>query len=79
MKISEIRKAMIDDGNDIYFMYNGRESGVSSTVVDSAFIFHTWHGTNTKSFDNFDAMVRDKFFGGRALKDFVNEIDVYFC
>lgn len=79
MRIDEIKKAMINDGNDIYFIRNGRESGISSEVMNSVFTFHAWYGVDSKDFKNFDEMLRDKFFGGQALVDFINEADVYFC
>ena len=79
MSISKIRNSMINDGNDIYFIYNDRESGIASTVHNSVFIFHAWYGADTKDFNSFDEMIRDKIFGGKSIIDLVDIVDIGFC
>ena len=79
MSVDEIKNAMINDGNDIYFVHNGRESGVSTTVMNSVFIFHAWFGAVTKDFKGFDEMIHDRFFGGKSIVDLVNTVDIYIC
>lgn len=79
MSINKIKNAMIDDGNDIYFVHNGCEAGVSSTVINSAFIFNAWYGSDTKIFNDFDEMIHAKFFGNDSIVDLVNTTDIYFC
>ena len=79
MNVNNIKKAMINDGNDMYFTYNGYNSGVSSTVVNSVFVFHAWYGSNTKEFTSFDKMINDTFFDGNSIIELVETIDIHFC
>ncbi len=79
MSIKEVKKAMIDDGNDIYFMHNGRKAGISTTVKNSVFVFNAWYGSDTKEFNSFDEAIHAKFFGGDSIIDLVNTTDIYFC
>lgn len=79
MSIKEVKKAMLDNGNDIYFMHNGREAGISTTVTNSVFVFNAWYGSDTREFKNFDEAVYVKFFGGDSIADLVNKTDIYFC
>lgn len=62
--------------NDVVFVYNGKKSGVTSEVKNSVPTFQTWHGSETKEYNNIADVMNDAFYGGKSLNDLANEIDI---
>jgi len=71
MTLAQLRYAIIDCGNSVYFTIDGLKCGVEPSVENSVFTFEAWYGNQLRSYNSFDAMVQDKLFGGRSLADIV--------
>ena len=78
MTIEKLKKEMLDNANDVWFICDGKESGVESEVVDSIFSFRCWYGRETKTFRDFDSMITDKFFGDKSLIDLMKKVEFNF-
>ena len=73
MTINKLREAVIECGNDFYFDYNGKKSGVESNVKDSIFTFNAWYGEKSKIYDDFEKMINDKFYSEKSIIDLIND------
>lgn len=62
--------------NDIVFVYNGKQSGVTSTVNNYQPIFQAWYGDEVKEYDDVDVLLKDKFYGGSSLLDLVGNVEL---
>lgn len=79
MVIEEIRKAITEDGNDVYFELGGKKCGIEPTLEDGIFTFEVWCGTNLKEYQDFDVMVHDPFFDGKSIIDLLDVVEIFFC
>ena len=61
--------------NDIIFFYNGKQSGITSTVHQYQPTFQAWHGDKTKEYSNVDDMLQDKFYSGKSLLDLIDSVE----
>lgn len=67
MSITDIRKAMLESGNDIYFVCDGRRCGIESEFDNGVPTFVAWCGPLTKQYNNFEDMITDKIFNNKSL------------
>ena len=65
--------------NDVLFTYNGKASGVTSTVVNYVPTFQVWHGDETKEYDNIDDVMDDKFYSGKSISDLIGKATFTFA
>lgn len=58
--------------NDVVFIYNGKQSGITSSVNNYQSTFQVWYGDQTKNYDKIDDVLNDKFYGGKSLIDLLD-------
>lgn len=75
MNKSELRKIILDCCNDVLFVFNGKKSGITSDVKDYVPTFHAWHGDETKSYNDVDALMEDNFFSGKSITDLIGKVE----
>lgn len=68
MTIEKLKNA-VEDGNDIYFTYQGINAGVESTVIDAVATYDAWYGDTEKSYDNLDDALHDPIYGGYSIAE----------
>lgn len=78
MKPMELKTIIEECCNDVSFVYNGKQSGVTSEVLNSIPKFQSWYGDQTKEYENVDDVMADKFFGGKSLIDLANSVKFAF-
>lgn len=76
--IKQFKQAIVENGNSVYFTYNGKPSGVEPTVKDSVFTFEMWYGQKYKVVAGFDNMITDAFFDGKTLTEVAKLVTVDF-
>ncbi len=74
LTITDFRKAIGEDYNDVNFVYKGKPSGVSSTVHEYIPSFHAWYGDKEKEYKSVDELMGDKFFGGKSLSELIGHV-----
>ena len=77
MKMADIRKAIIEDGNDVYFDYKQRKCGIEPTVVNGVFTFDVWYGQRSKTYSSFDLLIRDPLFDGKTFSQILPVVEIY--
>lgn len=80
ISLSKLKKAMIYDGNGIYFTYKGLKCGMDINAHDSVYTFNIWFGTVSKEYDDFDKAINDPVFNGESIKTLLssNFLDISF-
>ncbi len=73
-----MRDIIMDCCNDVVFTYKQKPSGITSDVKEYTPIFHAWHGSETKDFNNVDDLMSDPFFSGKSINDLIGEIEFTF-
>lgn len=73
MTLEYVKKAIVEDCNEMYFTYEGKECGIDIEVHNSIYSFDMWFGGQLRTYNNFDEMVTDPFFGGKSIADLVKE------
>ena len=77
MKMVAIRKAIIEDGNDVYFDYKRKKCGIEPTVVDGVFKFVVWYGQNSRTYSTFERFVDDPIFDGKTFSQILPRVDIF--
>jgi hypothetical protein len=78
MTLEQITTVISECCNDVYFVYNGKKSGVTSEVYNSRPLFQSWYGDATKEYISVETLINDKFFSGKSIADLVGEVE-FFC
>ncbi len=78
MTIEQLKSAVIEDANDFYFEYNGKQCGVEQTVTNSIAIYDMWYGDKLKTYTDLDVLLNDSFFDGKAIHDIIDIVDIDF-
>lgn len=78
MSIIDIRTAMLDFGNNMYFVYNGEKCGVESEFKNGIPTFEAWCGETTKTYNSFESLITDKFFHGKSLHELSTKVSFDF-
>ncbi len=83
MTLDYIRKA-IDEFNDVYFQYHGKNAGIECHAKDGIITYNMWFGKDydfkEKTFgDDLDAVFNEKFFDGKSLVDLIDVVEVDFA
>lgn len=76
MTIHTLKQAIKECTNDIIFTFNGKSSGITSTVNNYIPVFQAWYGNDIKEYDNIEDVMNDNFYNGKALADIVDEIEI---
>lgn len=79
MKQSELTQIIKECCNDVLFIYNGKKSGVTSTVEDSVPTFQVWHGDNIKEYNTVEDVMSDPFYSGKSINDLIGTVDFTFA
>lgn len=79
MKRSELKDIISECCNDVLFVHDGKQSGVTSEVADSIPTFQAWHGSETKEYSDVDELLADKFFGGKSIDDLIDSTEFTFA
>ena len=79
MTSEDIRQVISECCNDVLFVYNGLQSGVTSRVYASVPIFQLWHGTDVKECSSVDEAMNLKFFSGQSIIDIIGSVDFSFA
>ena len=81
MKITEneVMEIIADCCNDVYFTYNNKLSGVTSTVKNGVPIFQAWHGEDIKHYTDVSDVMDDKFYSGKSLRELTHIIPINFA
>ncbi len=75
MKSDDLKKIISDCCNDITFSYLGKPSGVTSEVHDHKPTFQVWHGDDTKTYQDVDDLIEDKFYSGKSINDLAEVVE----
>lgn len=75
----KLRNIILECCNDVLFVYNGKKSGITSEVHDSVPTFQVWHGSNIKEYSDVDALMSDKFFGGKSVNELLDAVTFTFA
>lgn len=65
-----------DSCNDIYFIYNGKNGGVTSEVHNYKRTYHAWYGEKIVDYTSLDEILESTLFGGKKLLELVGDIDI---
>lgn len=79
MKLKELKDIIVECCNDVFFIYNGKNSGITSEVKNHIPTFQVWHGDSTKEYGNIDDVMNDKFYSGKSINELLTEIDFTFA
>lgn len=77
MKLDELRQCLIDCCNDITFHVDGLASGIMPEVANYVPTYYVWYGNKTQDFHTVDELLHAPFFGGKALKDIAETLDIF--
>ena len=73
MNTAELRQIIKEAYNDVVFVYNEKQSGVTSEVCNSIPTFQVWYGEYIKEYSNIDDLMTDKFYDGKSLDELIDE------
>ena len=78
MDKSELITAMINDGVDVVFTYNGQKAGLCSNVYNGVFSFQAWCGESIKVYRHMtlESVIEDPFFDGKSISDLLKTVDM---
>lgn len=76
MKREKLRSILDDCCNDISFVYNGKNAGVTSEVHDYKKIYHAWYGERVLDYHSLDELLEDKIFDGNTLLEIAENVDM---
>ncbi len=76
MSADELRDEVVEQLNDVEFIYNGKPSGISPEFHNSIPVYYIWYGNEDKEHSDIDEAMSDKFFGGKSLSE-ISEIVKY--
>lgn len=79
MSKDKLLKIISDCCNDVLFTYNGKDSGITSTVSNYQPTFQVWYGNDTKEYSNVDDVINDKFYNGKSLIELIEIVDFTFA
>lgn len=79
MTVKELKRHIIDDANDIYFMYHGKNCGIEQTVRKSVATYDIWCGKETKQHQNLNELLSDKFFDGKSISELLDIVEISFA
>lgn len=74
MNADKLKQIIQDCCNDISFRYNGKLSGITPEVHDSVPTYTAWHGKDTKTYQDIEDVMADKFYSGMSLMDLADKI-----
>lgn len=75
----KIKKIISDCCDDVFFTYNGKKSGITSTVENSIPTFQVWYGEKTKEYKDIDSVMSDNFFDGKSLDELSETVNFSFA
>lgn len=78
MTIDKLRENIVNCANEMYFEYNGEQCGIDQEVQDGVVIYYLWYGTQLKEHSDFNAMINDPLFNGKAIADLLDEVEFRF-
>jgi hypothetical protein len=76
---NELIEVISECCNDVLFVYNGKQSGVTSEVHNYVPEFQAWHGADVKTYSNIDDLMSDKFYSGKSINDLVGTIEIVYA
>lgn len=80
MTAKELKQIIEECCNDVYFDFNGKKCGVTSTVENSVPNYQAWCGDAIKYYgDRIDDVMNDKFYDGQSLCDLIISVDLCFA
>ena len=75
MSPDELRDEISGQLNDVSFIYNGKQSGVTSEVRDYIPTFTMWYGEKEREYSEIDEVMGDKFFDGKSLEEIAEIVE----
>ncbi len=75
MSPDELRDEISGQWNDVSFIYNGKQSGVTSEVRDYIPTFTMWYGEKEREYSEIDEVMGDKFFDGKSLEEIAEIVE----
>jgi hypothetical protein len=70
-------ESILDDCcNDIYFIYNGKNGGVTPEVHNYKRTYHAWYGEKIVDYTSLDELLEAALFDGKKLLELVGDIDI---
>lgn len=79
MNNKELKNIISECCNDVLFTYNGKASGVTSTVANYVPTFQVWHGDDVKEYGDIDDVMNDKFYSGKSINDLIDKVSFTFA
>ena len=76
MSIEKLKDLILPCVNDVYFVFNGKNCGVSSQVNDYIPIYECWYGDTIKEYSNVDDLINDLFFDGKSIADIIQDLEI---
>lgn len=71
MRDFNIREYLGNLTSHVTFEYNGYSCGVDPLALDS---FDMWYGDENITVDSIEAVMKTKFFNGKALEDILDDV-----
>lgn len=79
-KLRWLRHSVLEDANDFYFVYKGVNCGCEQTITNSIATYVMYYGDiKEKTYSDFEDVLNDPIFDGKALTEFLDEIVIEFC
>lgn len=75
MSADELRDEISEQWNDVEFIYNGKQSGISPESHDSVPVYYMWYGNKEKEYSDIDEVMSDKFFDGKSLSEIAEIVE----
>lgn len=79
MTVKELKHCIVNNANDLYFMYNGKNCGIEQTVRESVAIYEIWCGKETKQHQSLNELLSDKFFDGKSISELLDIVEISFA
>lgn len=76
MSVEKLKQIITSCVNDIVFLLEGKQCGVTSQVKDYSPTYQCWCGDKTQEYDDIDVLLEDRFFDGRNLKDLILNVEI---
>lgn len=76
MTASDLKKVIDACLNDVTFIYNGKQCGITSEVTNYQPTFTEWYGNDFYETGDIDELMNNKLFDGYALSEICTDVEI---